>query len=61
MASIAFDFGHAELQGQAIEMWYSICVHAVITSFSIPLPDVYVVLRTLKGLTSKYYAHCPVS
>lgn len=52
-AFIIFDFRHAELKGQAVAM-YSIYVPGFITSLSISLPNMYVVLRTLEGVTSKY-------
>lgn len=52
-AFIIFDFGHAELKGQAVEM-YSIYAPGFIPSLPTSLPNMYVVLRTLEGVTSQY-------
>lgn len=60
LAFIIFVFGHAELKGQAVEMYF-IYVPGIITSLSISLPNMYVVLKILEGVTSKYYTCCPVS
>lgn len=53
LAFITFDCGHAELKGQAVEM-DSTYVPKFITSLCISLPNTYMVLRTLEGVTSKY-------